>query len=565
VTGNEGEPIVFRRRATPRSGVVLALCFAVVCLFAQSFRLWFPSLMVKGSQPLPVTVRLPSPYTPISILRNRGVYESYPSARENRCPQVFERGSTTVDPACQRFLAQIQDSAGEISYQRLVGFFLFYLSAGLLLAYWMRHEFGRSRRLRIQVVVFFLLVFMVASVKAVLLLTNTPALAAPAALVTLLMARHAGRGAALNAGVCAALLAASLVDFDLEVLLSLTAGVLAVCALKSGRGIRAAMRSSILVAAAMMCTSLILRPALSGWSQRWPLEDFFRPSMEAAWLMVLTNGLLSGFGDWLLGPIMGLLVGSISRSRLFKLQDIDHPLLKLQQERTPGTWAHARQTADLAETATNAIGANAALARVGAYFHDVGKTAHPEFFIENHFGAPNPHDGMTPEQSAAAIIDHVVEGVHLLRKRGIPEDVVEFAYSHHGTSVAEYFWHKQVSSGNASGLPETAFCYPGQQPQTRETAIMMLADSVEAAARTVVPPEEIGFRAMVGQIFGSKLRQGQLDESGLSVAELRLAANTMVRFLVNLHHARISYPHQVSNKNPQAAKPAPVKGKRSQG
>jgi len=203
--------------------------------------------------------------------------------------------------------------------------------------------------------------------------------------------------------------------------------------------------------------------------------------------------------------------------------------------------------ANLAEAAAHAIGANALLVRVGAYFHDLGKSTHPEFFIENQAGIANPHDQMAPLDSARAIFHHVTEGARLLRQHGAPEDIVEFAFTHHGTGVLEYFWHKNLKAGNPQELAEREFCYPGHKPANRETGILMLVDSIEAAARTVETPDKAQFEQLVQRIVYTKLSRGQLDESDLTLADTRNIANTVVDALVGVYHARIKYPWQTGD------------------
>jgi putative nucleotidyltransferase with HDIG domain len=211
----------------------------------------------------------------------------------------------------------------------------------------------------------------------------------------------------------------------------------------------------------------------------------------------------------------------------------------------PGSWEHARAMANLAEAAASSIGADALLTRVGAYYHDLGKTCQCKYFIENlDPGETSPHEGLDPDVSADAIMAHVVEGVRILRGGRTPEPVVEFAYTHHGTSVIEYFWHKCVRLGNPKKLGEDAFRYPGMKPRTKETAILMLVDSIEAGARTVDPPSREGFEKLVERVMFSKMKQGQLDDAGLTMEEMRVLANRLVDTLCSVYHSRIRYPWQ---------------------
>jgi hypothetical protein len=162
-----------------------------------------------------------------------------------------------------------------------------------------------------------------------------------------------------------------------------------------------------------------------------------------------------------------------------------------------------------------------------------------------------------PDVSADAIMAHVVEGVRILREGGIPEPVVEFAYTHHGTSVIEYFWHKCLEAGNPKGLSDGAFRYPGMRPRTKETAILMLIDAIEAAARSVEEPTREKFEGVVQRVTNVKLRQGQLDESGLTLEDLRVLQSTLIDTLCNAYHNRIKYPWQDEKGEGQPALPVP--------
>jgi len=238
-------------------------------------------------------------------------------------------------------------------------------------------------------------------------------------------------------------------------------------------------------------------------------------------------------------------MGHVSRDKLLDLTDLEQPLLKKMAAEAPGSWEHARAMANLAEAAAAAIGADALLTRVGAYYHDLGKTVQSKYFIENLApGERSPHMDLEPDVSADAIMAHVVMGTKILRDGHIPEPVVEFAYTHHGTQLVEFFWHKCQEQGNPKGLTAEHFRYPGMKPQTKETAILMLVDSIEAASRTVWPPEHKKFEEMIQRVIFTKLAAGQLDESGLTLEDLRILASRMASTLVNMYHGRIKYPWQ---------------------
>jgi putative nucleotidyltransferase with HDIG domain len=273
--------------------------------------------------------------------------------------------------------------------------------------------------------------------------------------------------------------------------------------------------------------------------------DLQRPG-DSQLLAVAGGGLVAGLLGTLLRAPAERVLGNVPRERLLELQDLSHPLLRTLAREAPGTYEHSRAMANLAEQAASAIGADALLTRVGAYYHDIGKTAQPRYFVENlELGAPSPHDALDPDVSADAIMAHVVIGTRMLREAAIPEPVVEFAYTHHGTQVVEFFWNRCLEQGNPKGLDESDFRYPGGRPQTKETAILMLVDSIEAASRTVDPPDREQFELLVQSIAFAKLRSGQLDECGLRLSELRIITSRVTDTLVNMHHQRIRYPWQI--------------------
>jgi putative nucleotidyltransferase with HDIG domain len=279
----------------------------------------------------------------------------------------------------------------------------------------------------------------------------------------------------------------------------------------------------------------------------------------------LSSNLVACFGGGLLSGLLGmmmrapaqLVMGHVSRDRLHELTDIESPLLQKMARDAPGSWEHSRAMANLAEAAAAAIGADSLLTRVGAYYHDLGKSVQPKYFIENLGGDRSPHDDLAPEVSADAIMAHVVLGTKMLREGGIPEPVVEFAYTHHGTQAVEYFWAKYQQAERPEGeksLDRSHFRYPGMRPMTKETAILMLVDSIEAASRTVQPPEHDKFEEMIQRVVFTKLKSGQLDESGLTVSDLRIMTRRMAATLVNMYHGRIKYPWQHEKEREEAAK-----------
>ncbi len=248
-------------------------------------------------------------------------------------------------------------------------------------------------------------------------------------------------------------------------------------------------------------------------------------------------------------PLYERLAGHAIRSQLFDLADVGHPLLERIATRAPGTWQHSRAMANLAEQAAHAIGADALLVRVGAYYHDLGKAEAPRFFVEN-LGPdePNPHEALPPAESAARIVAHVRDGVRHGRAAGLPEDIVDFMHTHHGDGLVEYFWQKAKTDDPAAD--EAAFRYPGARPFSPETAILAVVDAVEAAARTLDRADRASVERLVRQILYGKLRAGQLDDADLRPADLRVIAETLVASLLASGHERVRYPWQESEPPP---------------
>jgi len=258
------------------------------------------------------------------------------------------------------------------------------------------------------------------------------------------------------------------------------------------------------------------------------------------------GGLLDGLLYLLTRGLGERLLGHVSRERLVALLDLSQPLLQRMVHRAPGSFEHSRAMANLAEQAASSIGADALLTRVGAYYHDLGKSVEPKFFVENlDAGETSKHEGLTPTESAAKILRHVTDGVKILRQGGIPEPVVEFAYTHHGSQRVEYFLKKEKERvDDEEAVDVRKFQYPGMKPGTRETAILMLVDSIEAASRTIDSPDRERLEDMVRRIVFSKLAAEQLDESGLTLQELRTVCSRAVETLVHMNHHRIKYPWQ---------------------
>lgn len=225
--------------------------------------------------------------------------------------------------------------------------------------------------------------------------------------------------------------------------------------------------------------------------------------------------------------------------KLLEYDDLNHPLLRNLADKAPGTYQHTLTIARLAESAAAAIGANALQAKVGAMFHDVGKVVRSEYYVENQMGMGNKHDRITPEQSVKIIRDHVADGVKIAREYKLPERIIDFIPTHHGTTTIKYFLDKAKEVN--PDVDEDLFRYPGPEPHTRETAIVMLADAVEATTRSLPDPTAAKIKETVDQIIKRRFTDGQLDQCDLTLADMTKIREAFVRNLVGMAHPRIQY------------------------
>ncbi|MGB7345781.1 MAG: HDIG domain-containing metalloprotein [Pirellulaceae bacterium] len=249
-------------------------------------------------------------------------------------------------------------------------------------------------------------------------------------------------------------------------------------------------------------------------------------------------------------PLVERAFGVQTDLSLLELGDASHPLLRRLAQRAPGTYNHSINVASIGEAAADAIGANGLLVRVGAYFHDIGKMFKPEYFIENQSSGVNQHDTLQPAMSTLVIIAHVKDGADLARSHHLPEPIIDFILQHHGTTLVEYFYREAARRSeedpNGDAVSDKDFRYPGPKPQTLEAAVMMLADTVESASRTLVDPTPSRIQGLVDSIAQKKMGDGQFDECGLTFRQLDRVRRSLVKSLTAIYHARIKYPGQQS-------------------
>lgn len=253
----------------------------------------------------------------------------------------------------------------------------------------------------------------------------------------------------------------------------------------------------------------------------------------------ILNGLLTLFAQPLI-YMYEKIFGLISDVSLLELSDTNSKLLKELSDKAPGTFHHSLQVANLAEAAANEIGANAMLVRVGALYHDIGKMGKPSFFTENQITSVNPHDDLPPKESAKIIIDHVIHGIEIARKNKLPDRIIDFIRTHHGTTLVFYFFKKQQELEQE--VDEKDFRYPGPIPFSKETAILMIADSVEAASKSLKNPTYIIIDEFVEKIVKGQMQANQFLNANITLKEIEMVKKVLKQKLTNIYHLRVEYP-----------------------
>ncbi len=261
------------------------------------------------------------------------------------------------------------------------------------------------------------------------------------------------------------------------------------------------------------------------------------------------NGLLSSFIAAGLLPILEHSFNVPTDAKLMELLDLNQPVLKQLSKEAPGTYQSCLAVGTLAEAAGDSIKANSLLAKVASYYHDIGKIKKASYFIENQIQNKNIHNKITPIMSNLILISHVKDGVKAAREAKLPKLIIDIIGQHHGTTLTSFFFQRALENDNHNSVKEENFRYPGPKPQTKEAAIVMLADSVEAASRTLKDPTSTRIKTMVEKIINSKFSDHQLDESTLTLKDLSRIANSFTHILISMFHTRIEYPDDTTGSN----------------
>jgi putative nucleotidyltransferase with HDIG domain len=322
-------------------------------------------------------------------------------------------------------------------------------------------------------------------------------------------------------------------------LLMVTGSSIAVLQLKAVRSRLKLTYVGVLTGAVMMVT--VWAAAL--WN-RHVAADNVGPALLYG-LLAMAYGLLAGIFVLGILPFIERVFGVVTHISLLEFCDANQPALKKLAIEAPGTYSHSLLLGSLVEPAAEAIGANGLLARVGAYFHDIGKVNKPHYFTENRTqlgDAPN-HGNLTPQMSKLIITSHIKDGLDMAEQYGLPAAINSFIAEHHGTTVIEYFYYEALKASDGP-VNETEFRYGGPKPQSKETAVLMLADSCEGAVRSIKDPSPPKIEDRVHQIATKRLLDGQLDESGLSLNEVRTIEQSLIKSLISVYHGRVAYPDQ---------------------
>ncbi|MHB2019330.1 MAG: HD family phosphohydrolase [Candidatus Xenobia bacterium] len=303
---------------------------------------------------------------------------------------------------------------------------------------------------------------------------------------------------------------------------------------------RVSRRKDLMLASLVVCLANIIAILTIGLVKHEISSDHVWAELAAG----LINGMVASLACMGMLPFLESIFDITTHIKLLELSNPGEPLLQKLMVDAPGTYHHSIIVANLADAAARAIGADALLARVGAYYHDIGKMKRSTFFVENQLGCGNPHDKLTPTLSTMIITSHVKDGLELAKKYRLPRPIMDFIDMHHGTRLVQYFYH-QAREKAGGEVPEETFRHHGRKPHSRETAIVMVADTVEAKARLMTRPDRESLEKMINETLRTIISDGQLDACDLSLKDIKLVAASFVNTLLGIYHNRVEYPKDV--------------------
>jgi putative nucleotidyltransferase with HDIG domain len=501
--------------------------------------------------------RLPNPEA-TEAARQTAIANTPTQSRSFERGQIVVRAGTRVDEldyeALQKLgLLQAPDRRLELIGRGMLASLLVLVATGLYIGRRMRGLFTRGRFLALLATI-----FLGVLAGARVFWSGDQIYVFPTAALALLFVALTGPELALFGSVGLGLLIGVMAGNSLEIMaLVAFGGCIGALSMRRSERLNSYFIAGAIIAVANAVVVIMFNLNLLGSEEAIRLSELIVLSMA--------NGLFSAFAA-LAGIYMFTLVFNLPTSlKLMELNQPNQPLLQRLLREAPGTYQHSLQVANLSEQAANAIGANAEMVRVAALYHDVGKILNPMFFVENQAENVNPHDGLNdPYRSADIIIGHVTDGEKLARQYRLPARIRDFIIEHHGTTMVSYFYNRAVEqAGDAEAVDVEQFTYPGPRPQSRETAILMLADSCESTVRARKPANKNEIAEIVQQIMDARTRDGQLDDSGLTLSNLKTIRTIFVDMLQAVFHPRINYPAAGEGRAPRIA-PETAAGVRSE-
>jgi hypothetical protein len=473
----------------------------------------------------------------LADLKN-SVVKDFPRVIQKQNDLIISKGQVVTEKDLKMLneLHLIADKSNRARVFFSLSFLILFL-AGLGLTYIFVFHPKLFREERLLYLILLLLILVLGLIK-VLSLIDHPALPflAPVSFAVMLLSILVNPSISLIMAVIISLLGGLIVNFNLELtIFYFVSGIVTVLSLAHFQRQRDLVRSGLILMISNVITVVFL-------------NLLFRTRFEPmAILLASVNGFFSAVLAIGLLPFLENAFKVISPIRLLELSNPGQPLIRRLQIEAPGTYHHSILVANLAEAAAQQIGADSLWVRVGSFYHDIGKIKRPYFFVENQFGQENPHEKLTPTLSTLVITSHVKDGVEMAREHGLPSKLIDIIQQHHGTDLVRYFFNKATENlqDEKEVLAEADFRYEGPKPQTKEAALVMLADSVEAAVKALPKASPAKIEAMIQKIIRERLDEGQFDECNLTLKDLTLVKNSFVKVLGGLYHSRIEYPEKV--------------------
>ena len=476
---------------------------------------------------------------PNYFLDEEATMDEHDEARDSVSPIVIKKNQTIVkegEPNTENQLALLNElgylSESGFNYAPFIGLLALVVLIHGIMVYYLRKYYDVYYNDLKRVTLVFLLMNLTLAMARVMAIINpflVPYTLLPM-LLTILVRKRIGQAVALFTGIFISIIT----GFNVQVLIILMlTSVLSIIFVQKVEERNDIIKSSFYIGLVVFMVSFAMGLLLS-----YIVTDALQNSLLASAGVLLSGILVIGFL-----PLIENTFNVVTEIKLLELANPNHPLLKQLQMEAPGTYHHSIMVGNLAESAAEELNANSILLRVAAYYHDIGKLSRPQFFKENQIGTKNPHDEISPNLSTLIITNHVKIGLEMAEKAKLPEEIKDLIGQHHGTTLVKYFYYTMKNNAeDPDTVKEEDFRYPGPKPKSREAGIMMLADSVEAAVRSLPEPSSGKIEAMVYKIFKDKLDDGQLDECDITFSDVSKIRKNFLKTFSSIYHGRIEYP-----------------------